>query len=131
MKFLCDHHRCILSSCTKQAKRSWQKTLHLAQFYAANSEWDRAVLYSGNSLEIAEIILTNQPSTENAKRYVETSTEFAYALACYEPDCNLLAVYNSVYHCLFEAHLAADIDLLMKPLTAVLHNSNSIAQIEA
>lgn len=131
MKFLCDHHRSILNSCTIQARRSWKKTLNLAQFYAANDDWGRAVLYSGNSLEIAEIILNNQPSAENARHYVETAVEFAYALVCHGHDRNLLAVYNDVFHRLFAALPATDITALMRPLKEVLFNANSIAQIEA
>ena len=131
MKFLCDHHRSILSACTIQAKRSWKRTLDLAQFYAANDDWGRAVLYSGNSLEISEIVLSHQPSTENARRYVETATEFAYALVCYGRDYNLLALYSSAYHRLFAAQPAADIDALMRPLKEILLNARSIAQIEA
>lgn len=131
MKFLCDHHRSVFSSCTKQAKRSWDKTLNLAQFYATNGDWGRAVLYSGNALEISEIILINQPSAENVKRYVETAVEFAYSLVCHGCERNLLAIYNSVYHCLFTVRPTEDLDFLLRPLKEVLFNARSIVQIEA
>lgn len=125
MKFLCDHHRSLMNSCIKQAKHSWQKTLHLAQFYGSNEEWARAVLYSGNSMEIAEIILHNQPNHENAKRYVKTAAEFAFATKCNQTKCNLLALYNNVFQRLMDAPLAMDVEQEMAPLNKVLVTAGS------
>ncbi|TCS36400.1 hypothetical protein [Reinekea marinisedimentorum] len=125
MKFLCDHHRSILMACTKQAKTSWHKTLQLAQFYAVNDDLGRAVLYGGNALEIAEIVLSNQPVYENASRYVETAVEFAGALVRYDSSCNLLAVYNEVYFRLMSVSAVNNVEAAMQPLKDILLRSTT------
>lgn len=120
MKFLCDQHRAAVSQCIHKAKRSWQHTLLNARNYADNENWQMALIYSGNSFEIAEIILLSQPCDKNIERYLQTSIELAHALRNCHSSSNALALYDMVFSQLNS--LAGDMDIRtkMQPLKDVL-----------
>lgn len=120
MRFLCQHHRSELTSSLEKAERSWKKTLDAARKEANSGNWERALFYSGNSIEIADIILSNRPIRENSERYIKTAIEFAHALRNSKQPADLTALYEIV--CTKLTTVPDNIDSFknLKPLEDVL-----------
>ncbi|TCS36744.1 hypothetical protein BCF53_12218 [Reinekea marinisedimentorum] len=96
MKFLCPQHRSKLSGCPQRAMQFWQKTFFESRAFINAGDWNKALIYSGNALESAEIILQNQPTQMNAERYLQTAIDFALVLRNSRRPADLIAMYSLV-----------------------------------
>lgn len=117
--FLCPKQRKKLVSQPDQAVTDWSKALSNARFQVEEGNWDKAVLFHGCALEIADILLSHKPHNDAISRYIRTAVEFTYTLrhCSYPTDLPLLIAI--VKDKLQEILSRAKTNTLIKPLTDV------------
>jgi len=79
MGFLCQHHRHNLLDQPLAAVNSWHKTVDAARQNVKFEHWDKAVVFYGNALEIAQILLDQDADSVNCERYIRTAVELTHA----------------------------------------------------
>lgn len=95
--FLCKKHQEVLSYNPEKAKTMWFSYLSSARYLAAQKRWDSAICIYGSAVEIADFLLTRQINAETVNRYIQTMTDFVYALrhCTYPTDLALLVAITS------------------------------------
>ncbi len=75
MKFLCERHRAWLSRNPGELLSGWLRTLIEGRAVAAEGHADKAILYFGNALDMAEIMMSHGATVDAQQRYIDTATE--------------------------------------------------------
>lgn len=75
MKFLCERHRAWLRHNPGELLSGWLRTLIEGRAAAAEGSVDKAILYFGNALDMAEIMMSHGATMDAQQRYIDTATE--------------------------------------------------------
>ena len=80
MRFLCERHRHWLSQNPGELLPGWLRTLIEGRAAAAERNFEKAILYFGNALDMADIMMSHAATLDAQQRYIDTATELMQAL---------------------------------------------------
>ncbi|GAA5315622.1 MAG: hypothetical protein AseanaTS_08270 [Candidatus Pelagadaptatus aseana] len=81
MKFICPRHRQRYTEYPERARDMWYHLMTAASESVLQGDWQEAVYYFGNALDLAELVLDLEPSSSMAQeRYASTALDMAYVL---------------------------------------------------
>jgi hypothetical protein len=120
MKYLCDSHRDEFANNPQQAAQAWRGIIVQARELFHMQAWEKASVVYGNAFEIAELLLSSNPSQYSVDRYLRSALEYAYSLRKHDAKMNLGSLIVHVKNHIRGIQHTMAVPLLLEPLEEVI-----------
>ncbi len=121
LTFLCDGCKEKLANDPSRLVDVWSRLMDMGKDCTEKHDWNKAVVHYRNAFEVAVILFNKSPDNDGIHRFMNTTTEFIYALRHCTYRCDLPLFISIVKDHLTNNLYPAKIGLLLKQATDIAY----------